>query len=146
MALRDIRHSKMVTRLSRFKPKIISVIWKNMKMLSLVSACDVTSSCATTKHWCFTFGQLQMFCWNCFAVIRRKASIYQNKVSKVLRWAPLNLWNMDSILSNLCCTYPAFSVAVMDMWCSSASRRDEPPWISAGGADCCSVVADTPAT
>lgn len=43
-------------------------------------------------------------------------------------------------------TYPAFSVAAMDMWCSSVSGRDEAPCTKTGGADSCSVVADTPAT
>lgn len=43
------------------------------------------------------------------------------------------------------CTYPASSEAVMDIWCSSVSCRDELPCIKASGADC-SVVADTPAT
>lgn len=96
----------------------------------------------------FVFRQLQMLVVQIVLVIQRRTSIYQNMVNSVLRWAWVTNFSKHGYKYRIyfVCTYPAFSVAVMDMWCSSASRRDEPPWISAGGAACCSVVADTPAT
>lgn len=82
---------------------------------------------ANTPSWCFTFRQLQMFRWNCFSYLTQGINLSkQGSYSFALSAGNFSFgvaylfakhgYNYSKIVVFLFgLTYPAFSVAVMDM-------------------------------
>lgn len=131
---------------ARSKNLIETRIFRNMKwsnspsFIALWWVCFYVPFCFD----CFATHILQWLCTS-ISVTKSKKIMSTARMWRAMTYTMLRSqdWRWRNVTR---LAYPAFSVAVMDMWRSSDSCRDDVPWTDAGGADWGSVVADTPAT